>query len=333
MPPELPVLAVDGNKVLGPDDIQHQLQFLRAAVSGDVHRRLAAIVIMDVRAAPVKVIEHAEDGLLVAGNYARAQHHFVARAQPYTQRWPDTETRAMADMGSPWLPAMTTATWFRGSLRKSCGDTSMPGGTFSLPICMAISEFLKHAAAHKAEFAAKLMRQIGDDLQPMHGRGKAGNQHAFLGVPNDLRQALPHGAFRGRQARALHIGGIGEQSQHALAPVVGKRVQVAHMLVRGRGVKLEIAGVNDRAQRRGDGQSAGLNDAVRQVNELDAEGAHLERRAGMHLPQNGAFRQIVLNQLGLRQRQGKGRAVNRHINLFQQDRAGRRCDLRGRGSE
>ena len=103
-----------------------------------------------------------------------------------------------------------------------------------------------------------------------------------------------------------------------LPPVVGERVQIADVLVRGRGVKFEIAGVNDRAQRRGDGQCAGLNDAVRQVDELHAERSHLERRAGMHLPQVGAFRQIVFDQLGLRQRQRKGRAVDRHINFFQQ---------------
>ena len=78
MPPKLPVLTVDRHKVLGPDDVQHQLQFFRAAMSGDVDGRLAAIVVMHSRPAPVKVIEHAEDGLLVAGNHPGAQHHFIA---------------------------------------------------------------------------------------------------------------------------------------------------------------------------------------------------------------------------------------------------------------
>ena len=38
----------------------------------------------------------------------------------------------------------------------------------------------------------------------------------------------------------------------------------------------------------------------------------------MHLPQVGAFRQIVFDQLRMRQRQREGSAVNRHINFFQQ---------------
>ena len=40
--------------------------------------------------------------------------------------------------------------------------------------------------------------------------------------------------------------------------------------------------------------------------------------AGMHLPQVGAPSQIVFDQLRLRQRQREGRAVNRHVNFFQQ---------------
>ena len=78
MPPKLPVLAVDRHKVFGPDDVQHQLEFFRAAMSGDVHGRLAAIVIMHARPAPVEVVEHAEDGLLIAGNHPCAQYHFIA---------------------------------------------------------------------------------------------------------------------------------------------------------------------------------------------------------------------------------------------------------------
>jgi len=76
--------------------------------------------------------------------------------------------------------------------------------------------------------------------------------------------------------------------------------------------------VDDRSQRGGDGKAARLDDAVRQVNEFDAEGANLERLPGMHLAQHRGLRQFMFNQLGMRQRQGEGSAVDRHVNLFQQ---------------
>ena len=39
---------------------------------------------------------------------------------------------------------------------------------------------------------------------------------------------------------------------------------------------------------------------------------------GVHLAQLGALRQIVFDQLGMRQCQREGRAVDGHINFFQQ---------------
>ncbi len=105
------------------------------------------------------------------------------------------------------------------------------------------------------------------------------------------------------------------------------------MLVGRRGIELEIACMDDRPERRGQGQRAGFDGAVREVNEFHVEGAYVERLAGMHLDQASAFGKAVLLEFGARQRQGERRAVNRRIHFVQQIGQGRRCGPRGRGSE
>jgi hypothetical protein len=53
-------------------------------------------------------------------------------------------------------------------------------------------------------------------------------------------------------------------------------VQIEQLVVGGGGVDLEIAGVDDDAERRGDGQRDGADDGVRDVDELDLERADLQ---------------------------------------------------------
>ena len=75
---QLPVLAVDRNEIFRLHQIDDQLQLFLAGVSADVDRRRRSVVVDHVRLAPEQVIDHPVDGLLVAGNDARRQHHGVA---------------------------------------------------------------------------------------------------------------------------------------------------------------------------------------------------------------------------------------------------------------
>ena len=94
------------------------------------------------------------------------------------------------------------------------------------------------------------------------------------------------------------------------------------MLVHGRGVEFEIAGVDDRAHGRCERQRSGLDDAVGEVNELHAEGAGLVRLPGLHLAQVGDVRQAVVGQLGARQRQRERRAVDGRVYFVEHVRQG-----------
>jgi len=75
--------------------------------------------------------------------------------------------------------------------------------------------------------------------------------------------------------------GVREEGQHALAAVVGQRVQVTDPLVHGGGIELEIPRMDDGAEGRGEGQRSGLNDAVRDVNEFYMERPDIKRPMGV----------------------------------------------------
>ena len=72
---QLAVLAVNRHEVARPDQREHQLQLLGAAVSGDVD--VLHVGRDDVGAAAGDVAHRAGDRLLVAGNRARREHHGV----------------------------------------------------------------------------------------------------------------------------------------------------------------------------------------------------------------------------------------------------------------
>ncbi len=141
---------------------------------------------------------------------------------------------------------------------------------------------VEHAAAQKRDLAAVFRRNVQDLLQPVNGRAEAGNHQALLGAIEDVFETRADRAFAFRIAGAIDVGGIRHQQQYAALAVFGQRVQIEQLVVGGRRVHLEIAGVDDDAERRGDGQRHGADDGMRDVDELDAEGADFDFCARLH---------------------------------------------------
>src|SRR5438552_11068920 len=75
---QLAVLAVDGNEIARFDQVDDELQFFLAGMAADVDRRVRSVVVNHVGFAAKEVIDHAIDGLLVAGDDARREHDRVA---------------------------------------------------------------------------------------------------------------------------------------------------------------------------------------------------------------------------------------------------------------
>ena len=96
-------------------------------------------------------------------------------------------------------------------------------------------------------------------LDAMDGRREAGDEQPAFGPREDLVELAAHGAFAGRVAGALDVGGILEQRQHAFFAVLGEGMQVEEAIVGRSRVDLEIARMNNDAERRMDRQCNAIN--------------------------------------------------------------------------
>src|SRR5215469_17353301 len=74
---ELAEFPVNGHKIARPQQIEHQLQLLGAAMTGDVHRWIHRAVDY-ICAALGEMVDHPVDALFVSGYDARAEHDRVA---------------------------------------------------------------------------------------------------------------------------------------------------------------------------------------------------------------------------------------------------------------
>ena len=110
----------------------------------------------------------------------------------------------------------------------------------------------------------------------------------------NLVKLAPHGALARRVTLALDVGRILKQRQHALFAVFGEGVQIEQMIVGGRGIDFEVAGVNDHAQRSVNCERDTIHQAVRHPNGMNGERSDFEALAGTNLAQVGVVEQSVL---------------------------------------
>ena len=89
-------------------------------------------------------------------------------------------------------------------------------------------------------------------------------------------EARANGALAFRVTGPIDIRRIRHQQQHAALAVVGKRVEIEQLVVGGRGIHLEIAGVNDDAERSRHRQRDAADYRVSDANKFDFERAQLE---------------------------------------------------------
>ena len=191
---------------------------------------------------------------------------------------------------------------------------------------------LHHGAADQRDLAAVLEGLIDRQLDAMDRRREAGDEQPPLGRGEDLLELGAHRALAGRVAVALDVGRILEQRQHALFAVLGEGVQIEEAVVRGRGIDLEVAGVNQRAHRRVNRQRHAIHQAVRHLDGIDGERPNLEALAGLDLVELGVVEQRVLFQLALDVGQRELGGVDRNVQLATAATATRRCGPRGRAS-
>jgi len=106
-------------------------------------------------------------------------------------------------------------------------------------------------------------------------------------------------ALARRVTPAFDVGGILKQRKHAFFAVFGEGVEVEELVVGGRGVHFEIAGVNDYAEGAMDGERHAIDQAVRDLDRMDCEGAQFNALVGAHFAQVRVVKKTVFVKLVL----------------------------------
>ena len=225
------------------------------------------------------MIDHAVDGLFVAGDDARREHDRVALFDLGVLVIVDRGARK-GRHGLALGSADHHADFFRRKVLHLAGIDHEAVGNFQIAEIFGDFGRVVHRAADERDFAAVLVGQFDGQPDAVNGRGKAGDEKTPLGMREDFVKFAADGALAGRVALALDVGGILKQRQHALFAVFGKGVQIEKMIVGGSGVDLEIAGMNDDAERRVDRERNAIHQAVRDANRMNGERADFETLAG-----------------------------------------------------
>ena len=188
-----------------------------------------------------------------------------------------TATRDSADIGSPCVPDDHRHHLAGRGLHDVLRAQQNAVGNGEQAQIVRDLGGVVHAAAEERHLAAVLVREIQNLLQAVNGGAEAGDHQAARRAHEQILEARAHGAFAFGVAGPIDVGRIRHQQQHAALAVFGQRVQIEEHVVGGRRIDFEIAGVNDHAQRRRDGQQHAAHNRVRDVDELDRE--RPERRA------------------------------------------------------
>ena len=133
-------------------------------------------------------------------------------------------------------------------------------------------------ASRDGELAPVQVGDLDGLLHAMDVRGEAGEDHASLGLGEDLVEGLADDALGGGGARLLGVRGVGEQGEHALLAELSEGVHVGDAAVDRRVVELVVAGEDDRAAGCVDHDRQGVGHAVADGDERDVERAQVEAR-------------------------------------------------------
>src|SRR4051794_16438919 len=109
-------------------------------------------------------------------------------------------------------------------------------------------------------------REAGDDDPPLDSR-------------EDLLEVRPHARLRGGDAGPVHVRGVAEQEQDALAAELGEPRDVGRLSVDRGLVELVVAREDRGAELAGEGDGAGVGYRVRHLDRLDAERTGVEALA------------------------------------------------------
>ena len=204
-------------------------------------------------------------------------------------------------MVSPWLPVVMMHTLMLGQGLDLVQVHEHAVGDLHIAQLGGHLHGVLHGPAGDRHLPAVPGGHVDDLLDAVHVGGEGGDDDALLAAPEQGVEGGAHAALAAGVARALHVGGVGQQGQHPLLAQLAQPGQVHHPALDGGGVDLEVAGVDDGTHRALDGEGHRVGDGVVHVDELHRELARLDHVPRLAGDQLGLVQQAVLLQLQLDQ--------------------------------
>ena len=185
--------------------------------------------------------------------------------------------RDSAAFGSPCEPVTRHRTSWAGKPATSASLMPTPVGTCRWPRRCAICEFSCIPRPTKATWRSNCRGQVDEHLHAVEARGERGDDELALGAGEQLLEGVLDVGLRAGEAAAIDVGAVDNSASTPSAPSCAKRGRSNGLAVERGVVDLEVAGVDQHALRRVDGDRDAVGHAVRDADELDRERARWRR--------------------------------------------------------
>ena len=156
----------------------------------------------------------------------------------------------------------------------------------------------EHRAARHDHLAARCDRGVAHLLEAMDVARERGNEHAALGVGDDIAQEGADCSLAGGVPRAVCVGRVAHQQVDALVCEPGEGRKIGADAIDGSLVELEVTCMQNVAGRALDKRAHGCRDRVVHREELNAELAELYPVARLNFLEVGVLDAVLLEPAG-----------------------------------
>ena len=315
---ELLVLAVHRQEIFGLGQGEHQFLLLLAGVAGHMH--IIHTLVDDLCAQQQQTIDDLGHALFVAGDGVGGDDDEVAGAHTHLTVAAGGHA-AQCAQGFALAAGGDQHHLLRRVLVQLVHADQRPLRDVHIAQLLGHGGVVDHAAAAEGHLAAILHGQINDLLHTVDVGSEGGNDDAL--VAGAGKQAAHTGGnllLGGGKARALRVGGVAQQGQHAALTVLCQGGQVGDAAGQRGIVNFEVAGLDDGARRAVDGKGHRVRDGVIHMDGLDGKAAQLDLLLRGDLHELGAARQTELLQLVFDEAAGQAGAIDGQVDLLQQIR-------------
>ncbi len=304
---QMPGLAVHGNAHPGPDQAVHGLHLVAGRMARHVDEGIVLGDDLDLHAGQ-KVLD-AADGDLVAGDDPRREDHRIAGIEldPRVISFGDAGQRGARFALAAGADDQGLVAW------QVLGRIFAKKGRHILEIAVLAGRLVHAPEGTPGQDDAATVGRGGlrDGFQAPDIAGEAADGDPFRAFGDDVGEAGQQVGLRARRGFLENVGRVADQGQHAVVAEFAKRILLGLLADHRIRVETPVAGMEDGADRRADGDGVGLGNGMGQGHHLQIERPDVETSAQrdfakLHL----GFVDAVLAQFSPQYRERERRAVD-----------------------